>query len=119
MVEQRREQAAEAPDVKPHLEQAAEVLKQHWEQAAGVVPIPLLWRGARQGGVVELRLEQTAEMVERRLPAPCGRADKAGKDQALPGPLPRGIDSGVIGVIQLQHAQGVGREIIKRQHARR
>ena len=27
------------------------------------VPIPLLWRGARQGGVVERRLEQAAEVV--------------------------------------------------------
>ena len=32
------------------------------EQAAEVVPIPLLWRGARQGGVVEPRLEQAAEI---------------------------------------------------------
>ena len=31
------------------------------EQAAEVVPIPLLWRGARQGGVVESRLEPAAE----------------------------------------------------------
>ena len=38
VVERRREQAAEV--VEPHQEQAAEV------------PIPLLWRGARQGGVV-------------------------------------------------------------------
>ena len=29
--------------------------------AAEVVPIPLLWRGARQGGVVERRREQAAE----------------------------------------------------------
>ena len=62
------------------------------------------------------RREQAAEVVDRCPPAPCGRADKAGKDQALPGPLPGGIDSGVIGVIQLQHAQGVVREIIHCQH---
>ena len=45
------------------------------------------------------RLEQTAEVVERCPPAPYGRADKAGKDQVLPGPLPRGINVGVIRVI--------------------
>ena len=30
----------------------AEVVERRWEQAAEVVPIPRLWRGARQGGVV-------------------------------------------------------------------
>ena len=29
------------------------VVERHQEQAAEVVPIPLLWRGARQGGVVK------------------------------------------------------------------
>ena len=29
---------------------------------AEVVPIPLLWRGARQGGVVEPRLEPAADV---------------------------------------------------------
>ena len=37
------------------------MVERHWEQAAEVVPIPLLWRGARQGGVVEQRLERAAE----------------------------------------------------------
>ena len=37
------------------LEQAAEVIERRREQAAEVVPIPLLWRGARQGGVVKRR----------------------------------------------------------------
>ena len=32
------------------------VVERHQEQAAEVAPIPLLWRGARQGGVVEPRL---------------------------------------------------------------
>ena len=32
------------------------VVERRLEQAAEVVPIPLLWRGARQGGVVEPRL---------------------------------------------------------------
>ena len=36
-------------------------------QAAEIVPIPLLRRGARQGGVVEPRLEQAAEVVKPRL----------------------------------------------------
>ena len=38
-----------------------QVVERRREQAAEVVPIPLLWRGARQGGVVEPRLEQAAE----------------------------------------------------------
>ena len=37
------------------------MVERRWEQAAEVVPIPLLWRGARQGGVVEQRLERAAE----------------------------------------------------------
>ena len=48
--------------VERRLEQAAEVVERRREQAAEVVPIPLLWRGARQGGVVERRREQAAEM---------------------------------------------------------
>ena len=36
--------------------------------AAEVVPIPLLWRGARQGGVVEPRLEQAAEEGDDGVP---------------------------------------------------
>ena len=32
------------------------VVERRQKQAAKVVPIPLLWRGARQGGVVDLRL---------------------------------------------------------------
>ena len=39
--------------VERRLEQAAEVVERRREQAAEVFPIPLLWRGARQGGVVE------------------------------------------------------------------
>ena len=104
MVERRREQAAEGVPVPLGLRSR--------RGSTACIHAGVLWRGARQGGVVERRREQAAEMVERRLPAPCGRADKAGKDQALPGPLPRGRDSGVIGVIQFQHAQGVVREII-------
>ena len=45
------------------------VVERRREQAAEMVPIPLLWRGARQGGVVarqggvvEPRLERAAEM---------------------------------------------------------
>ena len=38
-----------------------QVVERRWEQAAEVVPIPLLWRGARKGGVVEPRLEQAAD----------------------------------------------------------
>ena len=38
-----------------------QVVERQREQAAEVVPVPLLWRGARQGGVVELRLEPAAE----------------------------------------------------------
>ena len=34
------------------------VVEPRREQAAEVVPIPLLWRGARQGGVVEPRLKR-------------------------------------------------------------
>ena len=34
------------------------VVERRRAQAAEVVPVPLLWRGARQGGVVEPRLEQ-------------------------------------------------------------
>ena len=37
-----------------------QVVERRREQAAEVVPIPLLWRGARQGGVVERHLEQAA-----------------------------------------------------------
>ena len=37
------------------------MVERHQKQAAEVVPIPLLWRGARQGGMVERRLEQAAE----------------------------------------------------------
>ena len=37
------------------------VVEPRLEQTAEVVPIPLLWRGARQGGVVEPRREQAAE----------------------------------------------------------
>ena len=37
------------------------MVERRWEQAAEVVPIPLLWRGARQGGVVKQRLERAAE----------------------------------------------------------
>ena len=44
--------------VEPRREQATEVVKRRREQAAEVVPVPLLWRGARQGGVVEPRLER-------------------------------------------------------------
>ena len=51
VVERRREQAAEV--VESRREQAAEVVERPREQAAEVVPVPLLWRGARQGGVVE------------------------------------------------------------------
>ena len=38
-----------------------QMVERRREQAAEVVPVPLLWRGARQGGVVEPRLEQAAE----------------------------------------------------------
>ena len=38
-----------------------QVVERRLEQAAEVVSVPLLWRGARQGGVVERRLEQAAE----------------------------------------------------------
>ena len=55
--------------VEPRLEQAAEVVERGQEQAAEVVPIPLLWRGARQGGVVEPRLEPAAEMNPERIQA--------------------------------------------------
>ena len=48
--------------VEPRREQAAEVVERRLEQAAKVVPIPLLRRGARQGGVVEPCREQAAEM---------------------------------------------------------
>ena len=44
-----------------------QVVERRLEQAAEVVPIPLLWRGARQGGV-----------VERRLPA-AGRSGTSGR----------------------------------------
>ena len=50
MVEPRLEQAAEV--VKRRREQAAEGVEPRREQAAEAVPIPLLRRGARQGGVV-------------------------------------------------------------------
>ena len=33
-----------------------QVVERRLERAAEVVPVPLLWRGARQGGVVESRL---------------------------------------------------------------
>ena len=39
-----------------------QVVERSREQAAEVAPVPLLWRGARQGGVVEPHLEQAAEM---------------------------------------------------------
>ena len=42
------------------------VVERRREQAAEV-PIPLLWRGARQGGVVEPRLEQAVEMNPERI----------------------------------------------------
>ena len=51
-------------------EQAAEVVERHLERAAKVVPVPLLWRGARQGGV-----------VEPRLPA-AGRSGTSGRDKS-------------------------------------
>ena len=38
-----------------------QVVERRREQAAEGVPVPLLWRGARQGGVVEPRLEQAAD----------------------------------------------------------
>ena len=38
--------------VERRLEQAAEGVELRREQAAEVVPVPLLWRDARQGGVV-------------------------------------------------------------------
>ena len=37
------------------------MVERRLEQAAEVVPIPLLWRGARQGGVVKPRQKQAAE----------------------------------------------------------
>ena len=42
-------------------ETEAEVVERRREQAAEGVPIPLLWRGARQGGVVAPRLEPAAD----------------------------------------------------------
>ena len=65
VVELRREQAAEVVSI-PLLWRGARqggVVEPRREQAAEVVSIPLLWRGARQGGVVEPRLEQAAEAV--------------------------------------------------------
>ena len=56
MVERRLERAAEV--VEPRLEQAAEVVERRQEKAAEIVPIPLLWRGARQGGVVKAGLRR-------------------------------------------------------------
>ena len=53
VIERRREQAAEVVPI-PLLWRSAE-LQGLVIGAAEVVPIPLLWRGARQGGVVERR----------------------------------------------------------------
>ena len=44
-----------------------QVVERRLEQAAEVVPILLLWRGARQGGVVEPRLEPAAEESRREV----------------------------------------------------
>ena len=56
VVEPRLEQAAEVVPV-PLLLRAA-VLYALQQGAAEVVPVPLLWRGARQGGVVKPRRER-------------------------------------------------------------
>ena len=49
------------------------------EQAAEVVLVPLLWRGARQGGVVERRREQAAEESSGLYnPFPPSRNDSGG-----------------------------------------
>ena len=45
-----------------------QVVEPRREQAAEVVPIPLLWRGARQGGVVKRRREQAAEEGDDGVP---------------------------------------------------
>ena len=79
MVEPRREQVADAytdagrsassPKTEPWQSRAC-LPQAGREQAAEVVPIPLLWRGARQGGV-----------VERRLPA-AGRSGTSRRDKS-------------------------------------
>ena len=44
------------------------------EQAAEMIPIPLLWRGARQGGVVERpHLKNLSSLAQARLRPPISR----------------------------------------------
>ena len=60
--------------------------------AAEVVPIPLLWRGARQGGVVEPRRKQATEVVEpclERRPRNPG-VRQAQSSRGLDNPFPPG-----------------------------